>query len=96
MGTALPAVATLWWREITRFRRQRSRVVGALGQPVIFWLLLGGGLSASFRPKGTPEGTGYLEYFYPGIILLVMLFTAIFATIAVVEDRREGLSLIHI
>ena len=90
MGTALPAVATLWWREITRFRRQRSRVVGALGQPVIFWLLLGGGLSASFRPMGTPEGTGYLEYFYPGIILLVMLFTAIFATIAVVEDRREG------
>jgi ABC-2 type transport system permease protein len=39
---------------------------------------------------GTPQGTGYLEYFYPGIILLVMLFTAIFATIAVVEDRREG------
>jgi ABC-2 type transport system permease protein len=39
---------------------------------------------------GVPEGTNYLEYFYPGIIVLVMLFTAIFATIAVVEDRREG------
>lgn len=90
MGTATLAVATLWWREITRFRRQRSRVVGALGQPIVFWLLLGGGLSASFRPRGAPEGTGYLEYFYPGIIVLVLLFTAIFATIAVVEDRREG------
>ena len=90
MGTWMPAVTTLWWREITRFRRQRSRVVGALGQPVIFWLLLGGGLSASFRPTGAAAGTNYLEYFYPGIMVLVMLFTTIFATIVVVEDRRQG------
>jgi ABC-2 type transport system permease protein len=90
MGRSLLAVTTLWWREITRFRRQRSRWVSALIQPLVFWLLLGGGLSASFRPAGAPDGTTYLTYFYPGIIVLVMLFTAIFATIAVVEDRREG------
>jgi ABC-2 type transport system permease protein len=84
------AVLTLWQREIVRFLRQRSRVVGALVQPVVFWLLLGGGLSASFRPPGAPAGTGYLEYFFPGTIALVLLFTAIFATIAVVEDRRSG------
>lgn len=90
MGLSMPAVMTLWWREINRFRRQRSRWMSALTQPLVFWLLLGGGLSASFRPMGTPDDTGYLEYFYPGVIVLVMLFTAIFATIAVVEDRREG------
>jgi ABC-2 type transport system permease protein len=90
MQTLALTVATLWWREITRFRRQRSRLFGALGQPLVFWLLLGGGFSASFRPPGTPVGTGYMEYFYPGIMVLVMLFTAIFATISVVEDRREG------
>jgi ABC-2 type transport system permease protein len=90
MGTAPLAVLTLWWREITRFRRQRSRVFGALGQPLVFWLLLGGGLSASFRPPGAPADIDYLEYFYPGIMALVILFTAIFATISVVEDRREG------
>ena len=90
MGPAFLAVATLWWREITRFRRQRSRVFGALGQPLVFWLLLGGGLSASFRPPGAPADMDYLEYFYPGIMALVILFTAIFATISVVEDRREG------
>ena len=84
------AVLTLWQREIVRFVRQRSRVVGALVQPIVFWILLGGGLSASFRPPGTPAGTGYLEYFFPGTIALVLLFTAIFATIAVVEDRRSG------
>jgi ABC-2 type transport system permease protein len=90
MPLSLLAIGTLWWREITRFRRQRSRVIGALAQPMLFWLLLGGGLSASFRPTGVPENLGYLEYFYPGIMVLAMLFTAIFATIAVVEDRREG------
>jgi ABC-2 type transport system permease protein len=84
------AVSTLWQREIVRFVRQRSRLVGALVQPVVFWVLLGGGLSASFRPPGAPAGTGYLEYFFPGTIALVLLFTAIFATIAVVEDRRSG------
>lgn len=83
-------VATLLWREVVRFRRQRSRLVGAFAQPLVLWLLLGAGLSASFRPPGTPEGTGYVEYFYPGIIALVLLFTAIFATISTVEDRREG------
>lgn len=90
MGTSLPAIATLWWREITRFRRQRSRWMSALMQPIVFWMLLGGGLSASFRPAGTAEGVSYVTYFYPGILVLVMLFTAIFATISVVEDRREG------
>jgi ABC-2 type transport system permease protein len=90
MGVSGLAVMTLWWREITRFRRQRSRVFGALGQPLVFWLLLGGGLSASFRPPGALAEVDYLEYFFPGIMALVILFTAIFATIAVVEDRREG------
>jgi ABC-2 type transport system permease protein len=90
MTTRLLPVYSLWWREMVRFVRQRSRVVGALVQPLVFWLLLGGGLQASFRPPGAPEGTGYVEYSYPGIIAMVLLFTAIFATISVVEDRRAG------
>jgi ABC-2 type transport system permease protein len=89
MADVLPIV-TLWWREVVRFCRQRSRLVGAFAQPLVFWLLLGSGLGPSFRPPGTPEGTNYVEYFYPGIIALVLLFTAIFATISVVQDRREG------
>jgi len=86
---ALP-VYSLWRREIVRFARQRSRVSGAFVQPLVFWLLLGGGLNASFRPAGAPAGTNYVTYFFPGTIALVLLFTAIFATISTVEDRREG------
>src|SRR2546427_11676463 len=84
------AVAALWHREVVRFGRQRSRLLGALVQPLVFWALLGGGLSPSFRPPGAPVGASYLAYLYPGILALVLLFTAIFATISTVEDRHSG------
>jgi ABC-2 type transport system permease protein len=83
-------VRALWWREIIRFVRQRSRLIGAFAQPLLFWVLLGGGFSASLRPPGAPANLGTMAYFYPGIIGLVLLFTAIFSTIAVVEDRKSG------
>jgi ABC-2 type transport system permease protein len=88
-GLQWGAVQSLWWREIVRFVRQRSRVFGAFAQPLVFWLLLGGGMNASFRAPGMSQ-TSYISYFYPGVIALVLLFTAIFATIAVVEDRQGG------
>ncbi len=84
------SVQTLWWREIVRFVRQRSRVTGAFAQPLVFWLLLGSGLNSSFRAPEAGADASYLVYFYPGVIALVLLFTAIFATIAVVEDRQGG------
>lgn len=82
----LPAY-TLWHREVVRFLRQRDRVVGALVTPVVFWLLLGAGLGRSFATEGK---AGYLEYFFTGTIVMILLFTAIFSTISVIEDRREG------
>jgi len=88
-GILLPVV-TLCWRELIRFFRQRSRVIGAFVQPLVFWLLIGAGFRASFRPPGVPGGTSYAEYAYPGILAMVLLFTAIFSTISVVEDRRAG------
>jgi ABC-2 type transport system permease protein len=83
-------IYTLWKREVVRFIRQRSRVTGAFLQPLVFWALLGVGFNASFRPAGTPAGVSYAEYFYPGVIALVLLFTAIFATISTIDDRKQG------
>lgn len=97
--TAIPSVGgrfvlpvwTLAQRELVRFFRQRTRVVGALGQPVIFWILFGAGLHGSFRaPDWAPAEMTYQEYFFPGIAVLILLFTAIFSTISIIEDRREG------
>ncbi|HEY3382771.1 MAG TPA: ABC transporter permease [Vicinamibacterales bacterium] len=87
----LLASYTLWLREVVRFCRQRSRIVGALGSPLVFWFLIGSGLNRSFQGgPAMPLQGGYLEYFYPGTLALILLFTAIFSTISIVEDRQEG------
>jgi daunorubicin resistance ABC transporter membrane protein len=87
--TGLAAI-TLWRRELTRFFRQPSRIAGAVGTPLIFWLLLGSGLSGSFRLPGGPAGLDYFQYFFPGTIVLALLFAAIFSNISVIEDRHQG------
>lgn len=84
------AITTLWQREIVRFYRQRSRIIGALATPILFWLVLGSGFAGSFQASEGLETLGYAEYFFPGTIVLVVLFTAIFSTISVIEDRKEG------
>ena len=84
----LPAF-TLWWREIVRFYRDRSRVIGSLGPPLLFWLLIGFGLGGSFQSPGA-SNVGYLRYLFSGTAVLIVLFTAIFSTISIIEDRREG------
>lgn len=90
----LLAAWTLCERELIRFFRQRQRVFGAIAQPVIFWILFGAGLGGTFRlgaESGTvAAGPSFREYFFPGTLALILLFTAIFATISIIEDRREG------
>src|SRR5437667_12242873 len=84
----LPAF-TLWWRECVRFYRQRSRVVGVIASPLIFWLVIGSGFGTSFR-SGDAGGQHYLDYFYPGALIMIVLFTSIFTMMSVIEDRKEG------
>ena len=81
----MKAAYALAWREVVRFLRQPSRIVGAFAPPLLAWLLLGAGFGASFR---APGGAGYLGWFFPGTVVLVVLFAAIFSTISVIEDRR--------
>lgn len=80
---------TLWQREITRFYRDRSRVIGSLAPPLLFWLLIGFGLGGSFRSTGGSD-MDYLRFLFSGTVVLIVLFTAIFSTISIIEDRREG------
>ena len=91
---ACNAVWALAYRELTRFFRQRSRLVGAIGQPIIFWVLFGAGLRNSFQApdwaSSLEQPVSYQEYFFPGIAVLIVMFTAIFSTISIIEDRREG------
>src|SRR5688500_1016887 len=88
-STLFPAIS-LCHRELIRFLRQRSRIIGALVTPLVFWLLIGGGMGRSFRAEGLPGGTNFIQYFFPGTVLMILLFTAIFSTISIIEDRKEG------
>jgi ABC-2 type transport system permease protein len=88
-GVILPAF-TLWWREIVRFYRQRSRVVGVIASPLLFWLVIGSGFGTSFRSGNAPGQQHYLDYFYPGALIMIVLFTSIFAMMSLIEDRKEG------
>lgn len=87
--TVLPA-ATLWKREVVRFLRQRNRVMSALVQPVFFWVLFGAGFGKSLRTDAMGGAGNFYEFFFPGTIVMILLFTAIFATVSVIQDRNEG------
>ena len=85
----LPAF-TLWWREVVRFYRQRARVVGVIASPLLFWLVIGSGFGTSFRSGNAAGQQHYLDYFYPGALIMIVLFTSIFTMMSVIEDRKEG------
>lgn len=86
-GVGMAAAWMLAKREWIRFFRQRNRVTAAIVQPLLFWLLFGTGLSGAFESAGE---LNFLQFFLPGTLALIVLFTAIFSTISVIEDRREG------
>ncbi|GEJ56065.1 ABC transporter permease [Anaeromyxobacter diazotrophicus] len=88
LGYDLATARVLWGRDLTRFFRQPSRLAGALGQPILFWLIIGSGMAGTFRMPGA--AVGYLQFFYPGVVLMVVLFAAIFTTVSVIEDRHAG------
>ncbi len=70
-------VWTLWSRELVRFWREKARVAGYVGSPLVFWLLIG-------------SGFGDLGFFFPGALVLTVMFSAVFSTMSLIEDRREG------
>ncbi len=88
-GVVLPAY-TLWWREIVHFYRQRSRVIGVIASPLLFWVVIGSGFGTSFRSGDSAGQQHYLDYFYPGALIMIVLFTSIFTMMSVIEDRKEG------
>ena len=68
-GVVIGTVAALAGRDLRRFFRQPSRVVGSAAQPLILWVVLGAASRAA-SARGGGAGVGYLQYFYPGIVVL--------------------------
>ena len=87
----LLSICSMAHREVVRFLRQRSRLIGAVGQPVIFWILFGAGLHGSFQMGGADSASmSFQEYFLPGVAVMIVMCTSIFASISLIQDRHEG------
>ena len=85
----LGLMAAMWRRDMLRLVRDRARWIGVVIQPMLFWLLLGTGMGSVFTIAGI-GGLSYLQFFFPGLLVMVVLFTTIFAMMAVIEDRQHG------
>ncbi len=77
----------LWLRQMRRYIRSRSRILGAFGQPILLMLALGYGIGAIYRRAG--EGN-YLQFLVPGIITQTILLSAVFWGIIILQDKRFG------
>ena len=84
------AIYTIWLREMTRFFRLKSRVVGSMGMPLFFLAFMGMGFNTSFGMSGAFEGVDYITYLTPGIIGMTLLFSSMFVGLSVLWDREFG------
>jgi ABC-2 type transport system permease protein len=83
----MSAVYILWMRQLKRYFRSRARMIGSLGQPVLFLVALGFGFGPTFARAG---GGNYIQFLAPGIISMGVLFTAVFTGIEIIWDRQFG------
>ncbi|MCG0239148.1 MAG: ABC transporter permease [Firmicutes bacterium] len=84
------AIYTIWLREFKVFVRERSRIVGMIGQPLLYLLIVGTGISSGMSLNNAPGGMDYLKFMYPGIIGMSVLFTSIFSGASIIWDREFG------
>lgn len=91
----LKGAYTIWYRDVLRFMRDRSRIFGSLAQPLLLLVVLGFGIGsvAGRFQQGLPgglAGIAYIEFLFPGILGMTVLFTAIFSAVSIVWDREFG------
>lgn len=83
----MQTIYILWLRQVKKYFRSRSRIIGSLGQPLLFLVAFGFGFGSVYQKAG---GGNYIEFLAPGIILMSVLFTAIFSGIELIWDRQFG------
>jgi len=84
----VPAIYTIWLREMMRTIRSKARIIGSFSMPIFFLVIFGTGLNRSFSLPGLQ--VSYIEFIAPGIVAMSTLFTAIFFGISVIMDKQFG------
>ena len=83
----MDVIYVLWLRQVKRYVRSRARIIGSLGQPLLFLIGLGFGLGPVFQKAG--QGN-YIQFLAPGVIAMTVLFTSVFSGIELIWDRQFG------
>src|ERR1700683_3511430 len=83
----MSAIYILWLRELKKYSRSKTQIMGSMGQPLLYLLVLGFGLGPMFQKAG---GGSYLQFMAPGVIGMTVLFSSVFSGIALLWDRQFG------
>ncbi len=83
----MSVVYILWLRQLKRYWRSKSRIIGSLGQPILFLVALGFGMGPIFEKAG---GGSYIDFLAPGVIAQAILFLAVFSGVELIWDREFG------
>lgn len=84
----MSTIYILWWRQFKKYFRSKSRIIGSLGQPALFLFVFGFGFESIYQKAG--EGN-YIQFLAPGIILMSVLFTAVFSGTELILDKQFGI-----
>lgn len=83
----MQTIYILWLRQLKRYFRSKARIIGSLGQPILFLVALGFGMNPIYQKAG---GGNYIQFLAPGIIAMGIIFTALFSGIEIIWDRQFG------
>jgi len=84
----MDVIYTIWLRNVKRYVRSKSRIIGSLGMPMFFLLIIGFGLNPMIQGGGI--GKDYIGFVIPGIVAMTVLFTSMFSGIQVIWDKQFG------
>jgi len=89
LNSSLRGVYIIWYRDVLRFVRDRPRIIAAMAQPALYLVIFGSGVSSAIRGP-TASGADYMQFLFPGVVGMTVLFTSVFTAMSIVWDREFG------
>ncbi|MFB5662861.1 ABC transporter permease [Alteribacillus sp. HJP-4] len=91
----MEGIYAIWYRDMTKFFRDRARLFGSFTMPILFLLIFGGGMSGTMKSLigSGMNGAGdfnYVEFVFPGIVAMTLLMTSVFSSLSVIQDKEFG------